>query len=192
MNAQAVLDFIEEIGVLKNLPRTGWRFRGIKDAESVADHCYRVSLLSMILADVLTEQDIPLDVEKVMRLALLHEVAEARIGDLPFPARTYIPEAVKTAGERAAVESMFERFGPLRKKYIQLWDDFEKGTSIEGKLVRAADKLELMIQVLEYEKIGYRSLDKFWTNPWNYRNFDDSPLIQEIIDLLYQRREDLT
>ena len=43
MNAQAVLDLVEEIGVLKNLPRTGWRFRGIKDAESVADHCYRVS-----------------------------------------------------------------------------------------------------------------------------------------------------
>ena len=191
MNAQAVLDFIEEIGVLKNLPRTGWRFRGIKDAESVADHCYRVSLLSMILADVLAEQGVPLDMEKVMRLALLHEVAEARIGDLPFPTLEYIPKDVKETGERAAVESMFEHFGPLQEKYIQLWEEFEEGTSIEGKLVRAADKLELMIQVLEYEKIGYRSLDKFWTNPWNYRNFDESPLIQEIIDLLYQRREDL-
>jgi putative hydrolase of HD superfamily len=192
MNAQAILDFIEEIGVLKNLPRTGWRFRGIKDAESVADHCYRVSLLSMILADVLAERGVPLEVEKVMRLALLHEVAEARIGDLPFPALEYIPEEVKKTGEQAAVESMFEHFGPLQKKYMQLWDEFEEGTSIEGKLVRAADKLELMIQVLEYEKIGYRSLDKFWENPWNFRSFDHSPLIQEIIDLLYQRREDLT
>ena len=192
MNAQVVLDFIEEIGVLKNLPRTGWRIRGIKDAESIADHCYRVSLLSMILADVLTEQEVPLDVEKVMRIALLHEVAEARIGDLPFPALKYISEEVKAAGERAAVESMFKHFGPLQQKYIQLWDEFEEGTSIEGKLVRTADKLELMIQVLEYEKVGYRSLDKFWTNPWNFRSFDDSPLIQEIMDLLYQRREDLT
>ena len=192
MDAQAVLDFIEEIGVLKNLPRTGWRFRGIKDAESVADHCYRVSLLSMILADVLTEHGVPLDVEKVMRLALLHEVAEARIGDLPFPALKYIPEAVKAGGERAAVQSMFEHFGPLQQKYTQLWAEFEEGASIEGKLVRAADKLELMIQVLEYEKIGYRSLDKFWTNPWNHRSFDDFPLIQEIMDLLYQRRDNLT
>ena len=191
MNAQTVLDFIEEIGVLKNLPRTGWRFRGIKDAESVADHCYRVSLLSMILADVLTEQDVRLDVEKVMRLALLHEVAEARVGDLPFPALKYISEELKEVGERAAAESMFEHFGPLQEKYIQLWKEFEEGASIEGKLVRAADKLELMIQVLEYEKIGYRSLDKFWANPWNYRNFDDFPLVQEIMDLLYQRREDL-
>lgn len=191
MDAQVVLDFIEEIGVLKNLPRTGWRFRGIKDAESIADHCYRVSLLSMILADVLTERDVPLDVEKVMRLALLHEIAEARVGDLPFPTLKYIPQEIKEAGERTAVESMLEHFGPLQEKYIQLWKEFEEGTSIEGKLVRAADKLELMIQVLEYEKIGYRSLDKFWANPWNYRNFDDFPLVQEIMDLLYQRREDL-
>jgi putative hydrolase of HD superfamily len=189
MNAQVVLDFIEEIGVLKNLPRTGWRFRGIKDAESVADHCYRVSLLSMILADVLTEQDVPLDVEKVMRLALLHEIAEARIGDVPFPALEYIPEDVKEAGERTAVESMFENFGAFQQKYVELWDEFERGTSLEGKLVRATDKLELMIQVLEYEKIGYRSLDKFWVNPWNHQNFDDYPLIREIMNLLIERRE---
>ena len=88
-------------------------------------------------------------------------VAEARIGDLPFPTLKYIPEEVKAAGERAAVESMFEHFGPLQQKYMRLWDEFEEGTSIEGKLVQAADKLELMIQVLEYEKIGYRSLDEF-------------------------------
>ncbi|MCZ6677581.1 MAG: HD family hydrolase [Candidatus Poribacteria bacterium] len=188
MNAEAVLDFIEEIGVLKNLPRTGWRFRGIKDAESVADHCYRVSLLSMILADVLAEQGIAVNAEKVMRLALLHEIAEARIGDIPFPALEYIPEDVKEAGERAAVKSMFENFGVLQKKYLALWEEFEGGTSLEGKLVRAADKLELMIQVLEYEKIGYRSLDKFWINPWNHRNFDDYPLIREIMDLLVERR----
>ena len=192
MNARVVLDFIEEIGVLKNLPRTGWRFRGIKDAESIADHCYRVSLLSMILSDVLTEQGIKLNVEKVMRIALLHEVAEARIGDVPFPALEYIPEDVKEAGERAAVTSMFKNFGALQKGYIDLWDEFEGRTSLEGKLVRAADKLELMIQVLEYEKIGYRSLDRFWTNPWNHQSLGDYPLIREIMDLLIERREHLS
>ncbi|MBI1928311.1 HD family hydrolase [Candidatus Poribacteria bacterium] len=189
MDAQAILNFIEEIGVLKNLPRTGWRFRGIKDAESVADHCYRVSLLSMLLADVLTEQGVPLNVEKVMRIALLHEVAEARIGDVPFPALEYIPESVKAAGERAALRSMFEKFGSFRQTYIELWEEFEEGTSLEGKLVRAADKLELMLQVFEYEKVGYRSLDKFWTNAWNQRGFDDYPLIREIMAVLIERRE---
>ncbi len=192
MNAQAVLDLVEEIGVLKNLPRTGWRFRGIKDAESVADHCYRVSFLSMLLADVLAKQGVQLDVEKVMRIALLHEVAEARIGDVPFPALEYIPEDVKEAGEKAAFRSMFEGFDTLLPKYTDLWEEFENGTSLEGKLVRAADKLELMIQVFEYEQLGYRSLDKFWTNAWNLKGFDDYALVREIMDLLVERRIQLS
>ena len=189
LSAQTVLDFIEEIAVLKNLPRTGWRFQGIKNGESVADHCYRVSLLSMILADLLTTHGVRLDAEKVMRMALLHEVAEARIGDVPFPALQYIPEDVKEHGESLAVKSMFGGFGTVGEKYIEIWEEFEGNTSVEGQLVRAADKLELMIQAYEYEKIGYRSLDKFWTNSWNRQGVKQFAQIQEIMDLLLERRK---
>ncbi len=189
LNAQTILDFIEEIGVLKNLPRTGWRFQGIKDGESVADHCYRVSLLSMILADLLKTHGVSLDAEKVMRMALLHEVAEARIGDIPFPALEYIAEDVKENGEKAAVKSMFGAFGDVGEKYIEIWEEFESNTSVEGQLVRAADKLELMIQAYEYEKIGYRNLDKFWTNSWNRQGVKQFAQIQEIMELLMERRK---
>ena len=189
LNAQTILDFIEEIGVLKNLPRTGWRFQGIKDGESVADHCYRVSLLSMILADLLKTHGMSLDAEKVMRMALLHEVAEARIGDVPFPALEYISEDVKENGENTAVKSMFDAFGVVGEKYIDIWEEFESNTSVEGQLVRAADKLELMIQAYEYEKIGYRNLDKFWTNSWNRQGVKQFAQIQEIMDLLMERRK---
>jgi len=189
LNAQTILDFIEEIGVLKNLPRTGWRFQGIKDGESVADHCYRVSLLSMILADLLKTHGVSLDAEKVMRMALLHEVAEARIGDVPFPALEYISEDVKENGENTAVKSMFDAFGVVGEKYIDIWEEFESNTSVEGQLVRAADKLELMIQAYEYEKIGYRNLDKFWTNSWNRQGVKQFAQIQEIMELLMERRK---
>ena len=175
--------------MLKNLPRTGWRFQGIKDGESVADHCYRVSLLSMILADLLKTHGMSLDAEKVMRMALLHEVAEARIGDVPFPALEYISEDVKENGENTAVKSMFDAFGVVGKKYIDIWEEFESNTSVEGQLVRAADKLELMIQAYEYEKIGYRNLDKFWTNSWNRQGVKQFAQIQEIMDLLMERRK---
>ena len=175
--------------MLKNLPRTGWRFQGIKTGESVADHCYRVSLLSMILADLLKTHGVRLDAEKVMRMALLHEVAEARIGDVPFPALEYIPEDAKEHGEKTAVESMFEGFGTVGEKYIEIWEEFEDNTSVEGQLVRAADKLELMIQAYEYEKIGYRSLDKFWRNNWNRQGIKQFAQIQEIMDLLLERRQ---
>ena len=188
MKAEAILSFIEEIGILKSLPRTGWLIHGIKNGESIADHCYRMTLLSMVLADTLVAKGMKLDTEKVMRLSLLHEIAEARIGDIPFTVLTYIPEEVKETGERNAVTSMLEKFGSIGKWYQELWEEFEKNETIEAKLVRAADKLELMIQVLEYEKLGYQSLNQFWENDWNQRGFDISPLIQEIMELLTKKR----
>jgi len=188
MKAEAILSFIEEIGILKSLPRTGWLIHGIKNGESIADHCYRMTLLSMLLADTLVAKGMKLDTEKVMRLSLLHEIAEARIGDIPFTVLTYIPEEVKETGERKAVTSMLEKFGSIGKWYQELWEEFEKNETIEAKLVRAADKLELMIQVLEYEKLGYQSLNQFWENDWNQRGFDISPLIQEIMELLTKKR----
>jgi putative hydrolase of HD superfamily len=188
MKAEAILSFIEEIGILKSLPRTGWLIHGIKNGESIADHCYRMTLLSMLLADTLVAKGMKLDTEKVMRLSLLHEIAEARIGDIPFTVLTYIPEEVKEIGERKAVTSMLEKFGSIGKWYQELWEEFEQNETIEAKLVRAADKLELMIQVLEYEKLGYQSLNQFWDNDWNQRGFDISPLIQEIMELLTKKR----
>ena len=188
MKAEAILSFIEEIGILKSLPRTGWLIHGIKNGESIADHCYRMTLLSMLLADTLVAKGMKLDTEKVMRLSLLHEIAEARIGDIPFTVLTYIPEEVKEIGERKAVTSMLEKFGSMGEWYQELWEEFEQNETIEAKLVRAADKLELMIQVLEYEKLGYQSLDQFWKNDWNQRGFDVNPLVQEIMDLLTKEK----
>lgn len=190
MNAEAVLEFVEEIGILKHLPRSGWQFRGIPDAESIADHCYRMALLAMVLADVLVEQGVTLDANKVTRMALLHELAEARIGDIPFIAFRYLPKEAKQAAERAAIDDMLANFGALHGRYLALWEEFEAGTTLEARLVRAADQLELMIQVAQYEKIGYRSLGEFWANNYNHPMLDVHPLVREIMTLLESRRVD--
>ena len=92
MTGQAILDFVSEIGLMKTMHRTGWGMLGIKSAESIADHCYRVSVFAMLLADVLKAKGEDIDVEKVMRISLLHDIAESRIGDIPYPALKYMPE----------------------------------------------------------------------------------------------------
>lgn len=189
MNAKAVLELIENLAVLKNLPRTGWALRGITNCESIADHCFRMSFLSMLLADVLIEQGVPLDAAKVMRMALLHEIGEARLGDIPVPAMRYLPADAKAIAEQAAIEAMLCEFGPLSEKYRMLWLEFEEASTLEGKLVRAVDKLEMMIQVYEYEKIGYRCVDDFWLNPNIRRDFVVNPLVQDIMALLEERRQ---
>lgn len=188
MDAQAILDLMEEVGKLKVLPRTGWLLRGLRNVESIADHCYRVSLLAMIFADCLNEEGMEVDVETVMRIALLHDIAESQLGDIPHPATRYIPEDIKEKGERAAVQDMVGAFGKIGDRYVALWQSFEDASSLEAKIVRVADKLEMMIQAFEYENVGYCSLDDFWENTANFRHFNDYPLVQKIMEILQERR----
>jgi putative hydrolase of HD superfamily len=191
MDVQTLLDFIEEIGVLKNIPRIGWQFRGIKNCESVADHCYRVSLLAMLLADILVEQGVRLNAEKVMRIALLHEIAEARVTDIPAVSLGYIPAEVKSQAEQKAAEAMLNPFGALGERYLALWEEFEQRSTLEARVVRTADKLEMLIQAYQYEKTGYQSLGDFWDREDTRRAFEAFPQFEHILAILEARRDTL-
>lgn len=189
MSASAILELVESLHALKMIPRAGWRIRGISDAESVADHCYRMSALAMILADWLVLNKVDVDAAKVMRMALVHEFGETKIGDIPYPAMRFIPEQVKYDAERGAVEAMTAGLGALGQQYLALWEEFEAGETLEAKIVRAADKLEMMVQVTEYERVGYKCLSDFWQNVKNVENFDAHPVINEIWELLVSKHE---
>ena len=184
MTGQAILNFMTEIGSMKTTHRAGWGMLGIKNAESIADHCYRVSVFAMLLADVLKAKGEDIDVEKVMRIALLHEIAESRIGDIPYPALKYMPEDFKAKAEQKAIEDMLGSFGPLKDYYVGLWKEFEFRETLEGHLVKIADKMELMIQVTEYEILGYENLMDFWDTEWNQQGFYHYSLTAEIMEIL--------
>ncbi len=189
MSAQAILELIENLHTLKMLPRSGWRIRGIKEAESVADHCYRMATLAMVLADWLVANGVEVDAPRVIRMALVHEFGEAKIGDIPYPAMRFIPDELKHTAERGAVETMTTHLDKVGQHYLTLWDEFEAGETLEAKIVRAADKLEMMVQVTEYEHIGYTCLSDFWKNVKNVENFDAHPVINEIWELLVKKHE---
>lgn len=188
MDSRTILTVIEELNVLKNIRRAGWVIRGIKDCESVAEHVWRMSTLAMMLADVLVEQGVDVDADRVIRMALIHELGEARIGDIPYPAMRHISGEIKYAAERDAVQAVLEGMGSVGERYFALWEEFEDGCTLEAKIVKAADKLEMMIQAAAYEQIGYRSLDDFWTNPENGKDFEVHELVQGIIEFLVERR----
>lgn len=184
----AILTLMRELGRLKVLPRSGWQFRGIKHPESIADHVYRMSTLSMLLADLLVEQGLPVDADRVTRMALLHELAEARIGDIPVVALRHIPAEAKREAERSAVRDMLADFGPLQTRYIALWEEFETGDTLEAQIVRAADKLELLFQAADYEMTGQRGLDEFWQVITHLPIVDAHPLFRELVTALEARR----
>lgn len=185
--ATSLVDLLHSLETLKNLPRTGWRLRGIRDGESVADHAFRTAFAAMLLADALNERGYALDTERVMRMALLHEVAESCIGDIPYPALKHLSEETKAHAESDAAAFLLSPLNAVGERYIALWREFENRESPESRVVRVADKIEMLLQAWEYERAGARGLDAFWSNAWNTQDFDAFPLMQELLEDLRTR-----
>ena len=154
-----------ELQRLKGLERTGWMLRGISQgAESVADHSYGVVVAAMLLADEVAARGAPVDAERVLRMAVLHDWAEARVGDMPRTATEYFGTEARKRAERAAFADMVAPLGAngLVEKYGALHDEYEGRESLESRLVKAADVIDLLVQTLSFERAGVRGLDEFW------------------------------
>jgi putative hydrolase of HD superfamily len=158
----ALIDTLIEIQRLKRLDRTGWTLRGLPNGtESVAAHSFGVGVSAMLIADELLARGISVNVEKILRMALLHDWAEVRIGDLPRIASQYFdPEARKEA-ERAAFQDIVNDGGEA-SRYRELFDEYEERGSLEARLVKVADVVDLLVEALALERAGARGLDEFW------------------------------
>lgn len=159
-----------EMQRLKRLDRTGWVLRGLPPgAESVAAHSYGVALTAMLVADEIAARGEAVDVERVLRLALLHDVAEARTGDMPRTMADYYDAGMRRRAERAAFDDVVGHLGARhRRAYAALHAAYEERTSLEARLVKAADILDLLAQALVFERAGARGLDEFWEGARGY------------------------
>jgi 5'-deoxynucleotidase YfbR-like HD superfamily hydrolase len=159
-----MLSVLLELQRLKRLDRTGWVLRGLPPgAESVAAHSFGVALAAMLLADEAAARGVELDVGRVLRLALLHDLAEARTGDMPRTVADYYGKEVRKRAERAAFDDITRDLGEGRAaRYNELHEDYEERASLEARLVKAADIVDLLAQALMFERAGARGLDEFW------------------------------
>jgi len=142
--AKNLVGFFVRSGRLKAERRRGWvKKLRLTNPESVADHSYRTALMAMVISD-----SRGLDTERALRLALLHDLPEAVVGDA-MPEERSGPR--KTAIETKAMEELLSALPPgLRSLYQATWLEFVNGTSEEARLVRQLDKLEMAIQAWEY------------------------------------------
>ena len=144
---------LHELSVkLKNLKRAGWQLKDVPDPESVAEHSFSVSLLVLMLAERLK-----LDSGKCTRMALVHDLAEAAVGDITPHDDISLEE--KAGREKKAVDGIARS---TNIGLMGLWKEFEENKSKEANLVHDMDKIEMLLQALDYEKRYDKDLGEFF------------------------------
>ncbi|KAL5179974.1 HD domain-containing protein [Glycine soja] len=142
-SSSSVIDFLTLCHRLKTTKRKGWVNHGIKGAESIADHMYRMALMALVSGDVPG-----LDRERCIKIALVHDIAE---GDIT--PSDGVPKAEKSRMEQEALSKMCELLGGgIRAEEIkELWAEYENNSSLEANLVKDFDKGSFK---LKSEKVG--------------------------------------
>lgn len=145
---------------LKTTPRTGWAQRGVPAPESVAAHSHGVALTALLLTELVDED---VDRGTVLALAVLHDLPESVTGDLSLGASRLLPDGAKAAAESAALDELLDGL-PFAGTWRDLWRAFEAQESVEARIVRDADRIDLLTQALAYEKaLGHLELEEFWS-----------------------------
>jgi putative hydrolase of HD superfamily len=146
---QNIVKVLEIAGILKRIQRTGWIEVGVYQPESVADHTFRTALLCMLYADL--EE---IDTLKLLRMALIHDLPEALVGDLTPKQKT---EDTKRSEENAIFEILNLLPNLHRETFLAVWNEYKEGKTKEAKAVQQLDKIEMILQAKEYDKLGISS-----------------------------------
>ncbi|KAI3339072.1 HD domain-containing protein [Ustulina deusta] len=152
--SQSPIPYFHLLERLKTTRREGWKRHGI-NGESIADHSYRMALMAMMApAD--------LDTNKCIQMCLIHDIAESLVGDIT-PADG-IPKEEKERRERSAIDWIADDLllnvdGGHGEKIRTIWREFEASVAPESRYVQDIDKVELLLQMVEYEKRAERKTD---------------------------------
>lgn len=155
------IDFLSICGKLKQTKRTGWtKYKEITSrVESVADHSFRIALMAFVfgLQQEEDKEEKVLDVQKLVTMALVHDIAESIVGDIT--PHCGISKEEKNTLEVEAMEKLKETLGDVAGETIEtLWLEYENGSSREARVVKELDKLEMLLQASEYEN-EYKDVD---------------------------------
>jgi len=201
-----LLKFFLETEKLKQMPRTGWVLRNIKNPETVAEHTFGLTIISGLLAKKRS-----LNVKRAILIALFHDLCEVFAGDItPFLYYPHLPKnregrkkilmkwarlsqkakqklgKIKFKKEKEGCLKLIKFLKPdLGKKLLSLWINYEKGTSREGKFVNQLNRIETLIQSIEYFGIEDKVAGTNW---WEWtEEIAEDPLLLDFLKVIQKR-----
>ncbi|HSX58325.1 MAG TPA: HD domain-containing protein [Candidatus Saccharimonadales bacterium] len=140
------LEFLYEIGTLRFIPRSWSRFLN-PDYQNLAEHHFRVVWIALIIA---AREGVE-NTEKIVKLALMHDVAESRTGDADYLSRQYVER-----NEDLGMKDIFKDTA-LEQEFLELWKEYSAKKSLEAKIVKDADNLDVDFEIKEQEAKGDKS-----------------------------------
>ena len=142
------IEFLFEIGAIRNMPR-GWVQHVGQDVASITEHSFRVVWIALAIA----RKEGVGDENKIIKMALVHDIAESRVSDLSYIQKVYVK-----ADEEKAAKDMFEKtsFEDFQSDILK---EYEKRESIEAKIVKDADNLDIDLELKEIEERGSRLVE---------------------------------
>ena len=176
-----ILAFLQIIRLLKTQKRTGWLIQKIPSeyVESVSDHMYRMSIISMIIPNN------SINIEQCVMISIIHDVAESLVGDI-----TPLDGLLKEEKHRREYKSVLF-LASLIKPYndhfsnrmVDLWLDYEEIRTPEARYVKDVDKYEMILQAWEYElQLGFKhNLDQFYAARSSIKSREIGELCDEVI-----------
>ncbi|TVY55091.1 HD domain-containing protein [Lachnellula cervina] len=154
-NSSSPVPFFHMLERLKTTKREGWR-RG----ESISDHMYRMALITMFAPPSLSSR---LNIPHCTKMALVHDMAEALVGDITPNDGVSKPE--KNRRESTTMDYFTQSLlskvnnGMTGAELRAVWQEYEDSETLESKFVHDVDKIELLLQMVEYERVEERRLD---------------------------------
>lgn len=149
------LELLYEVGALRYMPRQWQRFH-MPGVANNAEHMFRVVWIALTLAKRVTED---VDTEKIVKMAIAHDIAESRTGDVDYLSRQYVDRH-----EAKALEDMFEDTS-VGDDFVELLQEYETRTSLEAKIVKDADNLDVDMELREQSATGVKLAgEDSWTN----------------------------
>jgi putative hydrolase of HD superfamily len=198
------IHFLVNIGKLKSEARKGWKLRGVKNPETIAAHTFRMAIMAWLLGERKR-----LNLNKIFKMSLIHDICEVYAGDTT-PYDTLIPKNRKRIKEitnrwptffkREKEKNYYEKYKReckalkelvknlpphLKREIKNLWIDYEKGFTREGRFVRQLDRVENLLQALEY----WSKKKQFAIEPWwiQIEELVDDPILRKFIDNLAEK-----
>jgi putative hydrolase of HD superfamily len=170
----------------------------LQDVESVADHTFSTCALSLILTDFELKRGVRVNVERVLRMATLHDLAEAFTFDISKSYLAYLGkrgEVIKDEIEASAWKHLVKGIKSLQmsNNYLMVHKEYLENKTIEAKIVHAADSLDILLQIVDLRRRGNQQscLKNLWNTTIKRLRTSSIPSVSTVLKMIVGEAREL-